>query len=676
MKTLWEWTRPGGGGLARSLAVAWLVLAMVLFAACDRKSAETPAATPTTGFVAGQAMLADGAKGGHAGITVFLGGTSYSARTDENGNYTISGVPTGSYSVLAEKSGYQNLTVGKAEVNAAVHTSGSPLTLQTAILEKDGSGLTTGSQTATAALGTIRGSVVVIGAKSGEDVRVLINGSERVTVTDEAGNYAFFNVDPGNYNLSLSKSGYAPQITNVTVKSGEVGKPAEVTMRPEQASAPKPERELVVTTQSIEQAKLNGNRTIKGFVQLQDEEGNRVTDYSDVLVAIDNSDYAVTPDENGQFKFENLPPAVYAVLATLTGGQPKTEPVDVTEKDATDVRFNLGGPKKDEGGTPGSVVGRIVMEPMVEGGQAPDGSGVTVGLAGIQAVAFTAKDGKFKLENIPEGEYAFFATKDEYEPLRQEGVNVSPGNTVDLGDITLEPKRDYPRVVATSPAEGEKNVMVGYDLAIQVKFSKQMDINSVRQAVTLEPAAAWQSFMGKGSHPLADDDNLVLVLSNSDERRPIRYNQGYRVSIAKSARDTGGITMKKDFSFVFSTGAPGIIGTVPQNGERGAFGVGGAGNTLLVKFNTRIKPDSVTASSVRIRPYTGISPTVTVSDEPGTGWSTMAITVQLMDNQDYTVTVNRSVRTYNGQPIANTPYTFRFRTDRNAPPTQPPLITR
>lgn len=63
--------------------------------------------------ITGKARLGTLATGGdHAGILVYIPGTSFLAYTDKNGNYTITGVPQGTHNLFFEKDGYHR---GQAE---------------------------------------------------------------------------------------------------------------------------------------------------------------------------------------------------------------------------------------------------------------------------------------------------------------------------------------------------------------------------------------------------------------------------------------------------------------------------------------------------------------------------------------------------------------------------------
>jgi len=82
------------------------------------------AAPPVNGVIAGVAK--DSGNNPISGVTVSLSvsGTDYQATTDENGTYSIAGVPAGAgYTVTASKTGYNDETVTNVTVTAGNTTT-------------------------------------------------------------------------------------------------------------------------------------------------------------------------------------------------------------------------------------------------------------------------------------------------------------------------------------------------------------------------------------------------------------------------------------------------------------------------------------------------------------------------------------------------------------------------
>ncbi len=641
--------------VARCAALGALLFCL---AACGQRGG--PPAPSPAGYVRGSVMLSDAAAGGHAGVLVYVAGTSASARSDENGGFLISGVPAGEYAFVAEKTGYNQLTLDRRTVDPRAHTRDTPLEIKTGILEKSNSELTTAGR-AMKPLGGVRGTVTVMNAQSGENVRVSVDGTAIVTVTDEAGLFRLLNLDVGEHILLFAKGGFKPQRVRVKVEAEKESMAPDVILEPEATPTPAPVPVAAQPTPetTIVQDDLKGDRVIQGIVELTDGAGATLSEYSRVTVSLDNSDYVVTPDESGKFRFDKLAPGVYAVLGVLDNQEPVRQLVDLTGTKSAQIKVKLAESATVVEGE-GSVTGRVLLTD-AGGAQVTDGSGVTVGVAGSQLVALTGRDGRFTLDRVPVGTVSVSAAKEGFEPASVEGVRVNAGQSTDVGDIQVGPKRDAPRVISTSPSDGAADVVVAQDLVVQVKFNRKMNPDSVRGAVVVQPDGAFRVFVGRGTHPLADDDALVIVFSNLDENRPIKYNTRYRITIARSASDLDGAPMREDYAFSFGTGGAGIVGTTPADGARDAY-VTMFESPISIVFNTRLKIASLDNRSIRIRPEPEITPQIQADSDPRTGWTTVRLLAQCKPRTDYTVTVTRNVRSFNGQAISKTPYTFHFRT--------------
>ncbi len=643
----------------RGVAAICFVIALVLLSACSQREKvptdNLPIPQEKRGFITGRALLADAAPNGHLGILVYLAGTSYNAHTDENGAYTIAELPAGTYTIVAERQGYQTVTVDRVELDPSIHTREQPYIARTAILERADSPLTTAakSQRPQRRLGSLIGYVTLVDAPRNDGVLVRIQGTPLVTVTDEAGIYRFLNVEQGAYRLTFEKPGYQSVAIDAVVIGGEETKADSVLMEREEAA-----QERAVTA-PLTRAELVGDRMILGRVRVVDASGVEIKDYSRVTIALDNSDYIVTPDEDGRFEFSRLPAGLYTVLASLDGASPRSYLADLRDKKVTDLNIDLA-PAPTEKPLPGTVKGKVELE--AETADRPaDPTGVQVALAGTRLLATVGADGGFVIEQVPPGTYVLTATRDGYEPARLDAVEVDAGQTVDVGTIRLELKRDYPRVIWTDPPDGARNIMVSYELVVKIKFSKPMDASAVEKAISIEPEPVYTFHMGTGSHPAADDRTAVIVFSNDDDNRPIKFNTRYQITVNRSASDQTGLTMKQDYTFGFVTGAPGIMRTSPRDGAVDAR-VNGQNMPISIFFNTRIRTETLNLNSVKIRPRLDVDPNIVFDTDPKTGWTIARIFAELEGGKEYTVTIDRSVRTGTNQPLSNTPYTFRFRT--------------
>ena len=128
---------------------------------------------------------------------------------------------------------------------------------------------------------------------------------------------------------------------------------------------------------------------------------------------------------------------------------------------------------------PGSIVG-IVLPANVQ---------ATVELYYGQLIETTTTDenGYFMFQDVSPGTYTLRVRADNYGTQEREGIHVLEGEGYDVGTIELSPL-PYP-VSYISPFNGQKNVSMhlGYG-TIVVYFNKEMDSESLKNALQIEPA--------------------------------------------------------------------------------------------------------------------------------------------------------------------------------------------
>ena len=86
---------------------------------------------PTLGKIGGKVIL-NGAITDHAGIRIYVPGTSFDATSDVNGNYLISGVPAGVHNLFFEKDGY-----GRGQIEGVSVPSNATATVADLVLSLD-----------------------------------------------------------------------------------------------------------------------------------------------------------------------------------------------------------------------------------------------------------------------------------------------------------------------------------------------------------------------------------------------------------------------------------------------------------------------------------------------------------------------------------------------------------
>ncbi|MGB9586964.1 MAG: carboxypeptidase regulatory-like domain-containing protein, partial [Armatimonadota bacterium] len=155
---------------------------------------------PNIGHISG--YVKDSNNNPIVGALITTGTGGYTAMSGSNGSYNLSNLLTGSYSVTASKSGYQSQTKTGITVTAGQTTSCN--------------------FSLTANPGSVVG--VVLDRNTGapiSDALVSTNVGGYTTTTNSSGSYTLSNVTPGSYTVSVTKSGYGPKSSNVTIVPGE-----------------------------------------------------------------------------------------------------------------------------------------------------------------------------------------------------------------------------------------------------------------------------------------------------------------------------------------------------------------------------------------------------------------------------------------------------------------------
>ena len=137
--------------------------------------------TQASGSISGKVTDSSGA--GIAGVTVSY--SDGSTTTDSNGNYSLSNVLVGSYTVTAAAAGYQTVSTPNVAVN---------------------SGTTTTTNITLTGLGSISG--IVLNSSGAAVAGATVSYSGGSTTSAANGSYTLANVPTGTYNVSASASGY------------------------------------------------------------------------------------------------------------------------------------------------------------------------------------------------------------------------------------------------------------------------------------------------------------------------------------------------------------------------------------------------------------------------------------------------------------------------------------
>ncbi|MFO8056810.1 MAG: carboxypeptidase regulatory-like domain-containing protein [bacterium] len=158
-----------------------------------------------TGEISGTVTL-EGASTGNLCVTVFVPGTSYTAITDDSGNYVISGVPEGEHKVAAVKDGYCFSSVDGVTVETGVRTQSVNMDLQSC-----------------SATGSLTGRAYLSDSDVHEGITAKLLNTPYATTTLSEGEWSFSGVPVGVYRIKFSKYGYNPIIVDNVMVSDMIG---------------------------------------------------------------------------------------------------------------------------------------------------------------------------------------------------------------------------------------------------------------------------------------------------------------------------------------------------------------------------------------------------------------------------------------------------------------------
>jgi hypothetical protein len=343
------------------------------------------------GFIAGQ--IQKGGETDHTGIDVYIPGTSYFAKTDAAGDFTISNVPEGIYLLRGEKTDYTFVELVDVEVLSEQTTNvPGPLFIY------EGFGVITG---AAVLPGEADSSGIVVLATNIQDSTLTYN-----TVTDTGGAYSLHSVVPGYYNMLLSKSGYRnEQSDDIQVEAGT------------NTTVP------TVYVQIIG-GSLSGRASITG-----------ASDHSGISVLAENAStgntYSMTTNTDGNFTFGNIAPGAYSLTASQAG---------YTSQGLTGIVLAAGA--NLTGHTFPALLGNGTIMGMAfsEGSFTYGGISATARNTSDNTISYsstTDSQGVFIISDVEPGEYQLIISKDGFITDSSITVQVLPNETNSGTSVTL-----------------------------------------------------------------------------------------------------------------------------------------------------------------------------------------------------------------------------------------------
>lgn len=640
-------TTPAMRNDVRSPLLGWLCALMLFLAGCNStKPAEqsqdaAPAiATGTSAEVAGVIVPPEGSE--PFGIMVYAEGTSHIAMTDRQGAFVMSDLEPGAYLLRATRAGLQDAVV------ADILVTREDLALPQPFLELDPIAMLPaptrrGANGAFAIedWGQVRGVVLTVNPADQQGVLVEIPGTGLRTFSDSAGAYLIPQVPPGAYQVTFSQEGYASARLEATVTAGE--------------STELPDVRLLFGDLAA-----GAGRRIEGIVRATDANGAAVAlPEGGATVFLQGTTLAVPTDARGAYTFSGLDARAYVVSARADGYAPvQNFRVDLTELAVANVDLVLrqSAPATED---PGTIIGQVALA----GGDSGSWAGILVSVAGTSVVGTTDSAGTYVLNNVPAGDHLIVASVDGYDPGTIEGLALSPGAVLEAPLLTLQRQVIAPKVVGTSPQSGATDVTIVNPTTIVILFDQSMDPATLRDAISISPKASFE-VLTAGEHPEAADDRVVVeIAGHQRDGDPLRFGRKYSLTVDSSAANFEGVTMDKDFTMTFTTGAAKVIGTTPIDGQEDVLVA--LQRPIRINFNVVLDPDTIKADAIRVRPEPQSGqPNVGAVLNRRTGWTTITIGGNFASETEYEVTIDNSLRTLTGDRISNLPYRFSFETVR------------
>ncbi len=532
----------------------------------------------STGSVAGFARFNGQQALEHAGIVVSLEGTDFEAITARDGSFVLNNVPAGQYSLNITGSNFrpfnQSITVvagsnsrvndvqlaaitgsvaglvindaGNAVAGAAVQIT-TPIGTQSVVTGNDGrfnlTAVPAGNQTvlvslrghesAQASLDVVEETLTelsealvlnrrsltgTIALDAGQDpagATVTLAGSGQTTQTNADGQFAFYGIEPGNYQLQISRAGYRAQQQPITLTRDDVQYelPFTISLEPQLGS-------------------------VQGYVKLFGQPEN-----SGVLVEVLGTPYSTLSDATGLWSL-NLPIGNYSQGVRFSkahfASQTVLQTVTVTERGSS----NVAEQTLQQAGV--AFSGQLSVAGISDVSQAV----ITItGNNGFSATLSPDAAGHYQLDSLPLGQYQvqvefgagyetvvyeFSAVEGQLSvqppaiELRQSYVNINQNAvytnkrevTLHIGNSAANTMRFSEADTTTewqpfsntaafqlSAGDGVKWVTVDF------RDANGQPLPSVNDSIELDTTLAIQNFSAEGATTKGDELRLRMVLN-------------------------------------------------------------------------------------------------------------------------------------------------------------------
>lgn len=226
------------------------------------------------------------------------------------------------------------------------------------------------------------------------------------------------------------------------------------------------------------------------------------------------------------------------------------------------------------------------------------------------------------------------------------------GPTGPSGADALTDPSVKPKVIWTSPLDGQVGPIMNFGNNITIRFNKIMDISTLYQSLELLPSQTGYAWIDTNWTGLTFGD-IAFIGVNSDSSTYWKIGQTYTFTVLPTLKDINGNSLSSPYSFSF-TPEPyfRVTSTYPQNGSTKVDRYSPIG----ISFNNRIDFQSFQSSI-------SISPSIPGNWENYYSYNQVSFspTSELFPNIKYTITISTGMRDAQGRALPST-FTFSFTT--------------
>jgi len=336
-----------------------------------------------TGSLSGTAQLKSATN--NSGIRIRVFGTGLKTSTSSNGSFALTGIPSGSVSVVVEKPGYTSV-----------------ITLNVSIIGQQTLFLSSLELNQELKTGSLSGKTILEGQTDHSGALVRVLDYEAQKLTSSAGNYEF-QIPLGYYEgLSFFKEDFAPTETS---------------------------RVLTITSTPLKMEDLTLKavaNTLKGTVKI-----HATSNYEGISVTLLGSTFNIQTQANGSYELKHVPLKEYTLQLSYPNSKTITQSVVIKPGPPITASEGFLIPL-------GSLTGKILLQGL------SDSKGSTLSVTVLKGTSYEEKrvqgvdsTGNISLSDVPVGSYSLTLSRTGYD-IQTVSVEVKAGQTASFGTVTLQ----------------------------------------------------------------------------------------------------------------------------------------------------------------------------------------------------------------------------------------------